>query len=192
MRDHAEIFISIWDDPDFITLSPGAQRLYFLLLSQRRLEYSGVLPLKPGLWVEFSAPNDEDAIWSALDELIERDFIVLDERTQEVLIRSFFRRDVARVGKTGKKNANLIRAALEACNKVDSREIRRVLVREIYRCAPLPLDMPEIILRFPDLSDAPPDVTPSEGGSQRRPGGPREQGSRGGQEKGERRKEFGA
>ena len=162
MRDHAEIYIDIWDDPDFIELSPGAQRLYFLLLSQRRLEYSGVLPLRPTMWTAMSSDTTEDDIWDALGELIETDYIVLDEHTQEVLIRSFFRRDVARVGKPGKMNANLVRSALEACNRVDSMVIRAVLVREIYRSAPLPFGTDESLRRFPDLSDPPSEQPPFE------------------------------
>jgi hypothetical protein len=162
-RDHAEVYISIWDDADFIKLSPGAQRLYFVLLSQRRLEHSGVQPLRVSMWAELSSETTEDDIWAALDELVERGFIVLDKRTSEVLIRSFFRRDVAKPGKRGGMNANLVRNALDACNRVDSPILRAVLVREVYRAAPLPLEVTECVERFPDLSEAPSEA-PTEGG----------------------------
>lgn len=160
-RDHAEIYVEIWDDPDFCELTGNAQRLYFFLLSQRRLEYSGVQPLRVSLWAEKSSDSREDAIYEALDELSDRRYVVMDERTQELLIRSFFRRDVARPGKSGKTNANLIRNALDACHRVDSPAIRAVLVREIYRAAPFTLAKEEMLLRFPDLSDPPSDEPPS-------------------------------
>lgn len=160
MRDHAEIYISIWDDPDFIKLSPAGQRLYFLLLSQRRLEYSGVLPLRPSLWASLSSHTTEDDINEALDELVNHEFVLVDERTSEVLIRSYFRRDVAKRSKIGHMNTNLIKGALDACNRVDSIVIRAVLVNEIYRARPFSLETAEMHRRFPDLAGG-----ASEGGS---------------------------
>jgi hypothetical protein len=152
-RDHAEIYVDIWDDDDFAKLSCTAQWLYFVLLSQRRLEYSGVLPLKPAMWAGLSSDTNKEDVLHALAEMHERGFVVVDTRTQEVLLRSFFRRDVARVGKDGGQNANLIRSALSACAKVDSSLIRAVLVREIMRCCPLPLASDrEVFQRFPDLA----------------------------------------
>jgi hypothetical protein len=161
MRDHAEIYIGIWDDPDFVKLSPAGQRLYFLLLSQRRLEYSGVLPLRTSLWASLSSHTTEDDIREALNELSDHEFVVVDERTSEVLIRSFFRVDVCKRSKIGHMNTNLIKGALDACNRVDSIVLRAVLVKEIYRVGHLVgLDMKEIVRRFPDLAEG-----PSEGGS---------------------------
>jgi hypothetical protein len=165
MRDHAEIYIGIWDDGDFTKLSPGSQRLYFLLLSQKRLEYSGVLPLRPSLWASLSSHTSEDDIREALYELADRGFVVVDERTSEVLIRSFFRIDVAKRGKAGHMNDNLIRNALDACHRVDSPVIRDVLVREIYRARPFALTGQEMARRFPDLFEG-----DGEGASE---GGPR-------------------
>ena len=49
-RTEARIFTSIWDDPDFLSLPPGAQRLYMFLLSQRELTYCGTMPLRPMRW----------------------------------------------------------------------------------------------------------------------------------------------
>lgn len=155
MRDHAEIYISIWDDPDFVKLSPAGQRLYFLLLSQRRLEYSGVLPLRPSLWASLSSHTTEDDINEALDELVNHQFVMVDERTSEVLIRSYFRRDVAKRSKTGHINGNLIKGALDACNRVDSIVLRAILVNEIYRVGYLGLETTEIVRRFPDLEEGP-------------------------------------
>ena len=53
-RDHAEIFVTVWDDPDWLALSSGAKGMYLLLLSQRKLDYSGVLYLNVPRWATMS------------------------------------------------------------------------------------------------------------------------------------------
>jgi hypothetical protein len=162
-RDHAEIFVTIWDDPDWLALSAGAKGMYFLLLSQRKLDYCGVLYLNVARWATLSPDTDEEDVCKVLTQLQERGFIVIDTSTNELLIRSFFRRDVAKVGKNGGMNANLIRAALNDANRVDSHLIRDVLVREMYRCGRFPLEVSEIIRRFPDLEKGVPDEGVAEG-----------------------------
>jgi hypothetical protein len=162
-RDHAEIYLSIWDDKDWLELSAGAKGMYVLLLSQRKLDYAGVLYLNVARWATLSPDTDEADVCKALEELHERGFIVIDTSTNELLIRAFFRRDIAKVGKNGGMNANLIRAALNDANRADSRLLRAVLVREVYRCAPLPLPIEESVSRFPDLSNPPDDDGVDEG-----------------------------
>ena len=54
-RSEARIFTSIWKDPDFLALSPSAQRLYMFLLSQDDLTYSGVMPLRERRWASKAA-----------------------------------------------------------------------------------------------------------------------------------------
>ena len=162
-RDHAEIFVNIWDDPDWLALSAAAKGLYFLLLSQRKLDYCGVLYLNVARWASMSPDTTEDDVCKALNELQERELIVIDTSTNELLIRSFFRRDIARVGKNGGMNANLIRAALNDANRLDSHVIRAVLVREMYRCGRFPLEVSEIVKRFPDVKDGVPEEGVGEG-----------------------------
>lgn len=173
-RDHAEIYLDIWSDPNWLKLSAAAKSMYFLLLSQRKLDYAGVIYLNVMRWAALSPDTTEDDVCVALHELEEHRFIVIDESTNEVLIRSFFRRDVARVGKNGGKNANLIRAALNDANKVDSVLIRAVLVREIYRCVPFPIEVSELVRRFPDLENPPVEEGVGEGDAEGVPEGVQE------------------
>ena len=120
-RDHAEILLDIWDDPDWLALSGGAKLTYLMLLSQRRLEYSGVLYLNPARWASLLSPDATEVdVLKILAELESACFVVIDRSTNELCVRSFFRRDVAKPGKSGGRNANLIRSALDYANRVDS------------------------------------------------------------------------
>ena len=92
-RSHARIFTSIWDDPDFLARSSLAQRFYLVLLSQPNLGHAGILPTTVRRWTLLSADEDEEAVRRAMAELAEHRFIVLDDRTEELLIRSLIRND---------------------------------------------------------------------------------------------------
>jgi hypothetical protein len=92
-RSYGKVFVDIWRDRDFLARSPEAQRLYLLLCSQANLNSAGVLPLQVKRWSKLSEKTSEADIRAALDELAEHRFIVVDEDTEEVLIRSFIRRD---------------------------------------------------------------------------------------------------
>lgn len=92
-RSHARIFTSIWDDPDFLARSSQAQRCYMMLLSQPNLGHAGILPTTVRRWTLLSADEDEAALRTALAELAEHNFVVVDERTEELVIRSLIRND---------------------------------------------------------------------------------------------------
>jgi hypothetical protein len=92
-RSHARIFTSIWDDPDFLARSSLAQRFYMMLLSQPNLGHAGILPTTVRRWTLLSADEDEDALRGAMAEMTEHRFVVVDERTEELLIRSLIRND---------------------------------------------------------------------------------------------------
>lgn len=46
-RDHARIYTSIWDDPDFLALGESEQLTYLKLVSSPDVTWCGVLPLLP-------------------------------------------------------------------------------------------------------------------------------------------------
>ena len=132
-RTEARIFTSIWRDEDFLALPPGAQRLYMFLLSQDDLSYCGVIPLRERRWASKAAGltvNDIEQDLKAL-ETTGRMFIVTDEDTGELLIRSMIRRDSAW------KQPNLLKQARESAEQIESPKIRAVLASELRR---LPVD----------------------------------------------------
>jgi hypothetical protein len=128
-RREARVFTSIWKDEDFIKLPRDAQWLYLFLLSQDDLSYCGVLPLRPGRWVRKAGGLTVAAVRADLAVLAggERPFVVVDEDTAEVLVRSLIRHDGIW------KMPNIMKAAREAAESVESPEIRAVLLAELER-----------------------------------------------------------
>lgn len=127
-REHARILTSIWDlESDFRDLSPSAQRMYFMLMSQRSLNHAGVLPLTVKKWSNNSAGTSTEDMWAELKVLDAKRYIVIDEDTEEVLIRTHIRNDgVAR-------QPNVLKAALRLAAGVESRRLRAVLAGELRR-----------------------------------------------------------
>jgi hypothetical protein len=132
-RTEARIFTSIWRDEHFLALAGGAQRLYMFLLSQDDLAYCGVMPLRERRWASKAAGlslADVEQDLKAL-ETAGRMFVVTDEETGELLIRSMMRRDSAW------KQPNLLKQARESAQTIESMKIRAILAAELRR---LPID----------------------------------------------------
>jgi hypothetical protein len=127
-REHARILTRIWDPTsDFRELDPDAQRVYFMLLSQRSLNHAGVLPLTVKKWANNCAATSTEDVWTALKKLDVARYIVVDTNTEEVLIRSFIRNDgVAR-------QPNVLKAALRFASGVESPRLRAALAGELRR-----------------------------------------------------------
>lgn len=126
-RNHARIDLAIWDDLDFVALSPEAQRLYLFLISQRDLTYAGLLPMRLRRWAGRSATTTVEQIAAALAELDATRFVVCDHDAEEVLVRSLIRRDGIY------KQPNTLAAALDKASEITSPVLRRVLADELRR-----------------------------------------------------------
>ncbi|WP_433268208.1 hypothetical protein ACQPZF_03645 [Actinosynnema sp. CS-041913] len=126
-RDHARLYVHIWTDPDFIELSAVAKLIYLQLLSQPKLAYSGVLDLAAKRWARAHPDLDLGALRSALAELDAARFLVVDQETEEVLVRSFIRRDELW------KQPNMLRGALRVAFDIVSPILRAALARELRR-----------------------------------------------------------
>jgi hypothetical protein len=92
-RDHARIFTAIWSDPDFRALPVPPQHTFFMLLSQPRLSYCGVMDYLPNRLSKMSAKATARTTANAVSSLEKARFVVTDEDTGELLIRSFVRHD---------------------------------------------------------------------------------------------------
>lgn len=128
-RDHGRILARIWNDPDFCARTPEAQRLYFLLLSQRTINNAGVLPLMIRKWSRGSEHTSEQDIADALAELCEHGFVAVDEDTEEALVRSFIRNDGVL------KQPNVLKSALRQAREIESPKLCHVLAEELRRIA---------------------------------------------------------
>ncbi len=145
-RDHGRVMASIWDDPDFIGLSATAQRHYLFLVSQSDLAHTGVIPLRWTRWTRAQAGMTVRQLRADTEALANARFVVLDEDTEELLVRTLIRNDGIY------KQPNVMRAVVKAADAIASPILRDALADELAR---LPLD---------ELSDAP---TKTGGRSQR-------------------------
>src|SRR5688500_791469 len=92
-RDHARVLIRIWADDDFTALTERAQLYYLRLISQERINRAGVLDLRPRPWARLANDGTPTTARAALHELEQARFIVIDEDTEELLVRTFMRND---------------------------------------------------------------------------------------------------
>lgn len=120
-RSHGRIKVEIWGDGDFRALSRHAQRAYFMLLSQPQINNCGVLPFVPRKWAKLAADETPDELTRALAELHGAWFIVIDEDTDELLVRTFIHHDKII------EQPNLEKAARREYLTIESERIRRVL-----------------------------------------------------------------
>ncbi|SDC25159.1 hypothetical protein [Actinokineospora iranica] len=126
-RDHARLYLSIWTDEDFRVLSTPAKLLYLHLCSQDKLSYAGVHSLTPKRWARAHPDLGVEGVRAALGELDAARFVVIDHDTEELLVRSFIRRDELW------RQPNMLRAALRVAFEIESPILRAALAAELLR-----------------------------------------------------------
>jgi hypothetical protein len=124
MARYAMIQCSIWEDSDFQALSEGAQRLYLLLLSQRRRSMVGVLPYTLRSWARGCTTTDVEHIAGVLAELEAAGFVVVDLDTDELLIRTVIKHDPPRGPKS-------IVAMWRAIDAIESPRLRDLVLQYV-------------------------------------------------------------
>lgn len=92
-RTHARLLTSIWSNPDFVALDTHAQRLYILALSQPTVSFCGLVSYTARRWANFAADTTPADIDDAVKRLADARFVLLDEETEELMIRSFVKHD---------------------------------------------------------------------------------------------------
>lgn len=125
-REFAQIKLAIWADDDWRDLSPLARYLYLTLLTSPSLSHCGVADWRPA---RIAALNgmDVDSIEESGAELVGSLHLVIDDESEEVLIRSFVRNDGLM------KQPKMAVAMASAHAAVASKEIRGVIVHELNR-----------------------------------------------------------
>ena len=126
-RDYCQIKVSIWHDDEFTSLSGDAQRLYIYLCSQPKLDMAGVTPWRPRLVARSASDWTTDTVEAALCELEAAHYVLVDEETDELLVRSFIRNDELL------KSPNLTKAMVKAWRSLDSQTLRGVIGFEVAR-----------------------------------------------------------
>lgn len=127
-RNYAQIKSEIWKDDHFKThLDVDSQWTYFTLLSQPNLNGAGVLPLQDRRWKKLAKGLTADRVEAALDVLQAYWYVLVDEETEEVLIRTFIRNDGLW------KQPNVLKSALGHANNTMSDTLKAVIWHEVDR-----------------------------------------------------------
>jgi hypothetical protein len=126
-RERASIGVEIWGDADFRNLTPQAQALWMKLYTHPALNYCGVVDFHLGRLAALSLEQTPLDVMVAAQELSTKYWIVVDQDTDEVLVRGFLRHDDLL------KQWRLAISAAKAYAGIGSNKIRSVVVNEIIR-----------------------------------------------------------
>lgn len=126
-RDHARIKVAIWSDEDFKDLRAPQQHAYFVLTTQAKLSYCGVLDYIPSRLAKLSKGLTEATVENMIEGLEKAQYIVVDRDTQEVLIRSYVRHDGLL------ESPNISKAMAKDYGEVISPTIREAVLAELQR-----------------------------------------------------------
>lgn len=124
-RTEARIRCAIWDDEDYCSLPFEAQWLYKAILSQKDLSLCGVVIWTAKRFAKLAPNLSANTVKKSLALLIERRYVVLDDDTDELGVRTFLRND--RVI----DSPNLILAMSHDFGAIRSRVIRRLILEQL-------------------------------------------------------------
>lgn len=122
-RTFGRLLCTIWADEDFLALSADAKVLYVAFLSQQDITPAGILPWTERRWRRW-LNGDQDRARVAFDELVLARFVLADEDTSEVFIRSFIEHDGRLV------NSKLAASVRIAVEQIRSSAIARAVDNE--------------------------------------------------------------
>lgn len=126
-KDFATVNMGIWGDPDFRGLPAIPQHLYLALWTSPGLSYCGVHDWRPGRLAAMSAGSTAETVRAAAACLAARHFLVIDEETEEVLVRSWMRFDGLM------KQPRMAISCINAFADVSSNTLREVIVHELNK-----------------------------------------------------------
>ena len=126
-RDHARLLVSIWDDDDWTSLDTASQTVYSSLISSPDLSWCGVAPLLPQRIARNASDLTERKVRTAFGALTARRFLVIDNETAEILVRSYVRHDGIL------KQPNVTKALVRALDRVHSPALVEAVKVELAR-----------------------------------------------------------
>lgn len=123
-RTYGKLLAEIWRNEDWLKLSGNAQRLYMLLLSQPKTTLVGLLDYMPDRWAALCSDWNTFEVQHAAVELEDARFVLMDDATGELLIRSFIKHDLS----PNRLNVNVVKGVWSAWLAVSSAMLRSQLV----------------------------------------------------------------
>lgn len=136
MAKFAQIRSDMWLDDQWRSLTKDAQHLYMALLTDPQRSYCGVVAWKPRTIIQRAAEWSELEIMRAAVELSDTFFLVFDQGTEEVLVRSFIRHDGLLT------QPRMAVSVANAFGVIGSNKIRAVVVHELTRLRKENPDLP--------------------------------------------------
>lgn len=128
-RTYAKLHVGIWTDDGFKKLSSQAQRLYIYLFGHPRLDDAGTLPWQPNIAARTAPDITMADVETAMQELRQQRFIILDEETGVLAVRSYVRNDGILA------NSKNTTAFVKAWGVLDSDLLKSVISFEVDRIA---------------------------------------------------------
>lgn len=126
-RKFAHVNVGIWDDPDFRALPPLAQHLYMVLWTSAGLSYCGSHDWRPGRLAKRAGGWSRADVEAAAACLQARHFLVIDDDSEEVLVRSWVRWDGLL------KEPRMAISCVNSYSEVASETLRGVVVHELAK-----------------------------------------------------------
>jgi hypothetical protein len=126
-QDYAQIRSSIWNDPDFVNLGAGPQRLYVVILSQPEMSLCGIQQPAFKRWARFAPDTTTEDVELDVKTLIDHNFVVIDIDTEELLVRSFVRHGV------NLKSPLTVIGLSRAYETIRSKPLRKVVMEELRK-----------------------------------------------------------
>lgn len=164
-REHIRLLVSIWDDPDFVALVPAEQTVYLALAGSRDLSWCGVAPLLPKRIARCAKGLTERKVSNHIAALVAKRFLLVDNETDEVAVRTYVRHDKI-IG-----SPNVTKAMGRALGMVRSEQIADGIKDELARLLadePDAKGWPSLKTAYPELmaeviakSSANPSANPS-------------------------------
>lgn len=115
-------------DPEFCALTRDAQWLYETLLLD--VDFCGIADWRPKKLAKRAADTTPAVIDRAAAELTSRLFIIVDDETDEVFVRTFMKHDGLF------KQPNMCKAMVKAFMDVGSPDLRSMISHELNQIAP--------------------------------------------------------
>lgn len=126
-RDHARIRLDIWADDNWRDLTSYGQWLYLHLLTSPNLSFAGVVDWRPARIAAHTAELSGVDVETFAGELEAGEYVVIDRRSEEVLIRSFVKHDGLM------KSPNMAKALVKDHAAIGSSILRAVVVDQLAR-----------------------------------------------------------
>lgn len=93
-QPYAKLMAVMWEEgSEFRRLPALAQRTYMVLISQPNISNCGVLPCSPKRWAKMACDTTVADLEAALSALVDTSYIVIDDETDELWVRSWMKYD---------------------------------------------------------------------------------------------------